>query len=140
MFRATLNRFDRLPKHPSPLSKPTLKPKLQLHRSIMTGGKSDAHDLSKGDKVSWSWGSQHPSGTVKDVKDDGAEVKTKKGSTISKDGSKEDPAVVIETANGNNAVKKVSLQKNPCPPHSFQLEITMLIILPLMLCSLSTGE
>ncbi|KAJ1020664.1 hypothetical protein NDA16_004057 [Ustilago loliicola] len=74
----------------------------------MTGGKSDPHDLSKGDKVSWSWGSQHPSGTVKDVKDDGAEVKTKKGSTISKDGSKEDPAVVIETANGNNAVKNAS--------------------------------
>lgn len=63
--------------------------------------KGDPHDLSKGDEVSWSWGSQHPSGTVKDVKDDGAEVKTKKGSTISKDGSKEDPAVVIETQNGN---------------------------------------
>lgn len=74
----------------------------------MTGGKSDPHDLSKGDEVSWKWGSQHPSGTVKDVKDDGAEVKTKKGSTISKDGSKEDPAVVIETSNGNNAVKNVS--------------------------------
>ncbi|CCF49702.1 hypothetical protein NDA11_004762 [Ustilago hordei] len=74
----------------------------------MTGGKSDAHDLSKGYKVSWSWGSQHPFGTVKDVKDDGAEAETKKGSTISKDGSKEDPAVVIETANGNNAVKNAS--------------------------------
>ncbi|SNX84658.1 uncharacterized protein MEPE_03367 [Melanopsichium pennsylvanicum] len=75
----------------------------------MTGAaKSDAHDLSKGDKVSWSWGSQHPSGTVKDVKDDGAQVKTKKGSTISKDGSKDDPAVVIETSNGNNAVKNAS--------------------------------
>lgn len=74
----------------------------------MTGGKTDPHDLSKGDEVSWSWGSQHPSGTVKEVKDDGAEVKTKKGNTISKDGSKDDPAVVIETANGNNAVKNVS--------------------------------
>lgn len=76
----------------------------------MAGGKSDAHDLSKGDKVSWSWGSQHPSGTVKDVKDGDAEVKTKKGSTISKDGSKQDPVVVIETANGNNAAKNVSSQ------------------------------
>lgn len=74
----------------------------------MTGGKSDPHDLSKGDDVSWKWGSQHPKGTVKEVHDDGAEATTKKGSTLSKDGSKKDPAVVIETSNGNNAVKNVS--------------------------------
>lgn len=74
----------------------------------MTGGKSDPHDLSKGDDVSWKWGSQHPKGTVKEVQDDGAEAQTKKGSTISKDGSKKDPAVVIETSNGNNAVKNAS--------------------------------
>ncbi|TKY86491.1 hypothetical protein EX895_004640 [Sporisorium graminicola] len=70
--------------------------------------KSNPHNLQKGDDVTWKWGSQHPQGTVKDVKDDGAEVKTKKGSTISKDGSSDDPAVVIETSNGNNAVKNAS--------------------------------
>ena len=64
--------------------------------------------FSKGDEISWKWGSQHPSGPVKEVKDDGAQVKTKKGSTISKDASKDNPAIVIETASGNNAVKKVS--------------------------------
>lgn len=70
----------------------------------------DPHELSQGDRVNWSWGSQKPGGTVKEVKDEGAEVKTKKGSTISKDGSAEDPAVVIETDNKNMAVKNVSVE------------------------------
>ncbi|PWY99802.1 hypothetical protein BCV70DRAFT_161772 [Testicularia cyperi] len=74
----------------------------------MAGDKQDPHSLSKGDEVSWKWGSQHPSGTVKEVNDSHTEVETKKGSTISKDGSKKNPAVVIETANGNNAVKSAS--------------------------------
>ncbi|SPO44890.1 uncharacterized protein PSANT_02576 [Moesziomyces antarcticus] len=73
----------------------------------MTGGKKDAHNLSEGDEVSWKWGSQHPSGTVKEVVDGEAQAKTKKGSTITKDGSKDDPAVVIETANGNNAASEI---------------------------------
>ncbi len=89
-------------------SNPKSAPIHQSHKMA----KDDPHSLSKGDDVTWSWGSQHPKGTVKDVKDDGAEVKTKKGSTISKDGSKEDPAVVIETQNGNNAVKNVSTSPN----------------------------
>ncbi|EST08419.2 hypothetical protein PSEUBRA_001831 [Kalmanozyma brasiliensis GHG001] len=67
--------------------------------------KSDPQDLSKGDEVSWKWGSQHPKGTVESVEEGGAEVKTKKGSTISKDGSADDPAIVIKTQNDNKAVK-----------------------------------
>lgn len=35
-------------------------------------------------------------GTVADVKEGKAEVKSKKGNTISKNGTEEDPAVVIE--------------------------------------------
>lgn len=95
------------PRHFFPCQQPFQHPLFFVKRN-MTGGKSDPHDLSKGDDVSWSWGSQNPKGTVKEVKDDGAEAKTKKGSTISKDGSSKDPAVVIETSNGNNAVKNVS--------------------------------
>ncbi|SJX62305.1 uncharacterized protein SRS1_21010 [Sporisorium reilianum f. sp. reilianum] len=68
----------------------------------------DPHSLKEGENVSWQWGSQHPKGTVKEVNDEGAEAKTKKGNTISKDGSAEDPAVVIETTSGNNAVKNAS--------------------------------
>lgn len=73
--------------------------------------KSDPQDLSKGDEVSWKWGSQHPKGTVESVHEDGAEVKTKKGSTISKDGSEEDPAVVLKTQNDNKAVKNVRIDR-----------------------------
>lgn len=96
-------RFDIIPTLTSKLLRTTLR-----YRPLrMTGGKKDAHNLSEGDDVSWKWGSQHPSGTVKEVVDGDAQAKTKKGSTISKEGSKDDPAVIIETANGNNAVKNV---------------------------------
>lgn len=55
----------------------------------------------------WSWGNSNPIGTVKEVIDDTAEVKTKRGNTVKKDGAKENPAVVIDTGN-SDAVKKVS--------------------------------
>lgn len=50
-----------------------------------------------------------PSGTVKDVVDDTAEVTTKRGSKIHKDGTEDNPAVVLKTGSGSDAVKRVRL-------------------------------
>lgn len=69
--------------------------------------KKDAHDLQEGDEVSWKWGSNHPSGTVKEVVDGDAEVTTKRGSKVSKDGDKSNPAVKLDTGK-SDAVKSVS--------------------------------
>lgn len=74
-----------------------------------------SEELKKGDEVSWNWGSGQPceshlelptvtnraklrqsAGTVADIKEGKAEVKSKKGNTISKNGTEDDPAVVIE--------------------------------------------
>ncbi|WWC71677.1 uncharacterized protein I206_105635 [Kwoniella pini CBS 10737] len=63
-------------------------------------------NLNKGDEVSWNWGSGQPSGKVSDIIEEGkAEVKSKKGNTISKNSSKDDPAIIIERS-GNNVVKR----------------------------------
>ncbi|KAK1927017.1 hypothetical protein DB88DRAFT_507122 [Papiliotrema laurentii] len=65
-----------------------------------------ADEISKGDKVSWKWGSSHPEGTVADIVTEGkGEVTSKKGNVISKNASEDDPAVVIER-DGNDAVKR----------------------------------
>ncbi|EPQ29473.1 uncharacterized protein PFL1_03228 [Pseudozyma flocculosa PF-1] len=69
---------------------------------------TDPHELSEGDKVSWKWGQGHPKGEVKDVVDGKAEVKTKRGNTVTKNGDDEDPAVVIHTESGSDAIKKAS--------------------------------
>jgi hypothetical protein len=71
-----------------------------------------ADELKKGDEVSWNWGSGQPcklsntiiftevtnsaAGTVAEVKAGKAEVESKKGNKISKNGTEDDPAVVIE--------------------------------------------
>ncbi|WWC63181.1 uncharacterized protein I303_105781 [Kwoniella dejecticola CBS 10117] len=63
-------------------------------------------DLKKGEEVSWNWGGGQPSGKVAEVVEEGkAEVESKKGNTISKNASEDDPAVVIERS-GNNVVKR----------------------------------
>ncbi|GHJ85576.1 hypothetical protein NliqN6_1978 [Naganishia liquefaciens] len=64
-----------------------------------------ADQLQKGDEVSWNWGGGQPSGKVAEVKEERAEVKSNKGNTIAKNGTPEDPAVVIERS-GNNVVKR----------------------------------
>lgn len=72
--------------------------------------------------MSWKWGQGHPSGTVKDVVDDTAEVKTKRGNTVKKDGDEENPAVVLNTGQ-SDAVKKVRLEgaTGACPHASTRL-------------------
>ncbi|WRT68280.1 uncharacterized protein IL334_005256 [Kwoniella shivajii] len=64
-----------------------------------------SEELKKGDEVSWNWGSGQPSGKVADIVEGKAEVKSKKGNVISKNGTEEDPAVVI-TRSGNDVVKR----------------------------------
>ncbi|KAJ9108974.1 hypothetical protein QFC21_000297 [Naganishia friedmannii] len=79
--------------------------------------------LQKGDEVSWNWGGGKPfltprnvaAGTVAEIKEGRAEVKSNKGAfyelkcakrnTIAKNGTPDDPAVVIERS-GNNVVKR----------------------------------
>lgn len=68
---------------------------------------TDPHKLKEGDEVSWKWGQGHPTGEVKDVVDGTAEVKTKRGNTVKKDGDEENPAVVLNTGQ-SDAIKKVS--------------------------------
>ncbi|KAG8412616.1 hypothetical protein J3459_015833 [Metarhizium acridum] len=67
-------------------------------------GSSGKKGPNKGDTVSWNWGQGQPEGTVKDVKHEKASVTTKKGNTVSRDGTSENPAVVID-AGSSKAVK-----------------------------------
>ncbi|VUC24444.1 unnamed protein product [Clonostachys rosea] len=67
-------------------------------------GKSAKNGPDPGDKVSWKWGGGHPEGKVLDVKEEKATVKTKRGNEVSRKGSKEDPAVVLD-AGKSKAIK-----------------------------------
>ncbi|PWN95054.1 hypothetical protein FA09DRAFT_302176 [Tilletiopsis washingtonensis] len=66
---------------------------------------TDPQDLQKGDEVSWKWGAGHPKGEVKDVVEDKATITTKRGSEVTRDGSEEDPAVIVKTQNGSDGIK-----------------------------------
>jgi len=69
----------------------------------MAGGSPEV-----GDKVSWNWGGGAPGGTVAEKKTEGEiAIKSKKGNTIKKNASKDNPAVHIERS-GNDVVKRVS--------------------------------
>ena len=58
--------------------------------------------------VSWNWGGGAPGGTVAEKKTEGEiAIKSKKGNTIKKNASKDNPAVHIERS-GNDVVKRVS--------------------------------
>lgn len=56
---------------------------------------------------SWKWGAGNPSGTVKDVVDGKAEVTTKRGNKIHKQGEEDNPAVKLNTGS-SDAVKLAS--------------------------------
>lgn len=49
-----------------------------------------------------------PTGEVKEVVDGEAKVTTKRGNEIKKNGDEENPAVVLHTSSGSDAIKKVS--------------------------------
>jgi len=60
-----------------------------------------------GDKVSWNWNGNRPSGTVGEVKAGEVTVTSHRGNEISKTGDSSDPAVHIERS-GNDVVKTAS--------------------------------
>lgn len=61
--------------------------------------------LEQGQKVSWKWGTSHPSGTVADIIEDGkVSVTSDKGNTVTRNARDGDPAVKI-TRSGNDVVK-----------------------------------
>lgn len=69
---------------------------------------TNAHDLEKGDEVSWKWGAGQPTGTVEDVVDGDASITTNKGNSVSRHGDEENPAVKIKASSGNHAIKLAS--------------------------------
>ncbi|KQP63543.1 DUF2945 domain-containing protein [Nocardioides sp. Leaf285] len=60
--------------------------------------------IRTGTEVSWSWGGGTASGTVTEVHHDTVE-RTTKGSTITRHGSDDDPAYVIEQEDGTVVLK-----------------------------------
>jgi len=60
--------------------------------------------VQQGDKVSWNWNGNHPSGTVGEVKAGEVTVTSHRGNEISKTGDESNPAVHIERS-GNDVVK-----------------------------------
>ena len=64
--------------------------------------------LTCNSSVSWNWGSGQPGGEVAEVKDQGEiAIESKKGNTIKKNASPDNPAVHVERS-GNDVVKRAS--------------------------------
>jgi hypothetical protein len=60
--------------------------------------------IRKGSTVSWSWGGSTASGTVQEIHRDEVSRRSK-GSTITRHGSDDDPAYVIEQDDGTTVLK-----------------------------------
>ncbi|KAG8749920.1 hypothetical protein FRC14_000956 [Serendipita sp. 396] len=67
-----------------------------------------AQDLQPGDKVSWNWGSSHPTGTVKAIYEEEKSITSKNGNKITRKGDEENPAVEIVQDNKNPVIKRAS--------------------------------
>lgn len=60
--------------------------------------------IRKGSTVSWKWGSSTAEGKITEVHQDKV-TRTSKGKSISRDGSKDNPAYVIEQEDGTTVLK-----------------------------------
>jgi hypothetical protein len=60
--------------------------------------------IRKGSKVTWKWGNSTAEGTVAEVHREKV-TRTIKGEKITRDGSKDDPAYVIEQEDGGKVLK-----------------------------------
>lgn len=60
--------------------------------------------IRTGTEVSWAWGSARASGTVSEVHHDSV-TRTTQGSRITRHGSRDDPAYVIEQEDGTVVLK-----------------------------------
>jgi hypothetical protein len=63
--------------------------------------------LSKGDIVMWSWGSGTATGEVKSIFHEKT-VRTIKGSEVTRNGTKDDPAIYIQQDDGDTVLKLAS--------------------------------
>jgi len=63
--------------------------------------------VQAGDKVSWNWNGNNPSGVASEIKPGDVTVVSHRGNEISKTGTENDPAVHIERS-GNDVVKTAS--------------------------------
>jgi len=64
-------------------------------------------DYSEGDKVEWDWGNGTASGTVQSTFAQKT-TRTIKGSEVTRNGSKDDPALYIEQSDGDTVLKLAS--------------------------------
>ncbi len=60
--------------------------------------------ISKGDDVKWDWGQGTATGTVKDTFTKSV-TRTLKGSEVTRNGSDDDPALLIEQDDGDEVLK-----------------------------------
>lgn len=63
--------------------------------------------IKKGDRVTWKWGNGTAEGTVKNVATDRVEI-TSKGKKIAKNGTNDNPAIVINHSSGDDVLKLAS--------------------------------
>lgn len=63
--------------------------------------------ISEGDKVAWDWGDGTATGTVQSTFAEET-TRTIKGTEVTRKGSKDDPALYIEQADGDNVLKLAS--------------------------------
>lgn len=67
--------------------------------------------MKQGDKVAWKWANGIAEGTVKSVHTESTTIESK-GKIITRNGTKDNPAVVISHKSGNDVIKLASeLQK-----------------------------
>lgn len=62
---------------------------------------------SSGDQVKWKWGNGTAEGTVENVSHEKTVIQSN-GETITRNGTKDDPAVVIKRSDGTKVLKLAS--------------------------------
>lgn len=67
-------------------------------------------NVKSGDKVAWNWGNGEGEGTVQSVTSQKV-IKTLKGAKVTRNGTKDNPAVVIESEKGKILKKASELHK-----------------------------
>lgn len=67
---------------------------------------SGIEDVHAGDRVAWNWGRSHAEGEVRELKPERVTIESK-GKHITRVGTEDNPAVVIETSK-NPVVKKAN--------------------------------
>lgn len=63
--------------------------------------------IREGTTVRWAWGNGHAGGTVVEIHREKV-TRTLKGSEVTRNGSDDDPAYVIETEDGDRVLKLAS--------------------------------